>query len=315
MLAAVAVGGALAAVNNFQLQVGVLIGIFSISALGLTVVTGRAGQLALGQAGFMGVGAYTSAFLTRERGLWLPPAVLVAGVAATLLGVAVGYVALRLRGNYLAMATLAMGTVIFGLLQVRSPLGGTLGFFHIPGLSVGGRDLALTEPIFQFTYVWIAVFICYAGCAVLLRGRFGRELAAVRDDEVAALAVGVPVTSRKVQAFAISAWLGGVAGALLAAFETVIDPNLFRPDLSFQLFLMVVLGGLGSLPGAVIGTAVIEWLMQLVPGTADVALTALGVMVVVFMAALPDGLAAVPRLVAGGLPTRYLQTLREPRTR
>lgn len=304
LVLAVVVGGLLA-VNDFQLQVGTLVAIYAISTLGLTVVSGRAGQLALGQAGFMAIGAYTSAYLTREPGLWLPAAIPVAGALATVVGLGVGYVALRLRGNYLAMATLAMGAVIFGLLQIRSPLGGTLGYTRIPGLSLAGRAAAIDQPIWRYAYAWAALAICYAACALLLRRRLGRELAALRDDEVAAAAVGVPVTLRKLQAFAISAFLGGVSGALLAALEGVIDPTLFRPDLSFQLFLMVVLGGLGSLPGAVLGAALVEWLIQIVPGTADYALAALGACVVLLVAVLPGGVAQLVGrgrvLVAGGL--------------
>lgn len=304
-LLAAAVAGGLLAVNDFQLQVGTLVAVYGVSTLGLTVVTGRAGQLALGQAGFMAIGAYCSAYLTREVGLWLPPALLAGGLLATGVGIGVGYVALRLRGNYLAMATLALGAIIFGLLQIRGPLGGTLGFSRIPGLSLAGRAAAIDQPIGRYAYAWVVLAICYGAVVLVLRRRLGRELAAIRDDEVAASAVGVPVTLRKLQAFAISAFFGGVAGALLAALEGVIDPTLFRPELSFQLFLMVVLGGIGSLPGAIAGAALVEWLIQVVPGTADYALTALGACVVAFVALLPGGLSAVAGrarlLLAGSL--------------
>lgn len=137
------------------------------------------------------------------------------------------------------------------------------------------------------------MILAFAAVALYLRGRAGRELNALRDDELAAATVGVHNTFRKLQAFTVSAILGAIAGALLAANSTVIDPSLFQPLISFQIFLMIVIGGLGSLGGAVAGAAIVVWLVQLTPGTRDSAYVALGVLVILLMAVFPQGLAGV----------------------
>lgn len=281
----------LAAVNEYQLTVGINVGISAIAALGLTVVAGRAGQLALGQAGFMAVGAYVVAYTTLNWG-WPFLVALVAGtVLAFVLGLLLGWIALRLEGNYLAMATLAFGAIIFGVLLIDTPLGGASGLFGIPGISPFGSELG--SPLARYVFVWIVVGLALLVCWRFARGRAGQELAAMRDDALTATTLGVNITHRKIQAFALSAILGGVAGGIMAANEQVIDPTLFRPLISFQIFLMIVIGGLGSLGGAVAGAALVTWLVELVPGTGDSAYVALGVVVVVFMAFFPGGLAAL----------------------
>ena len=272
----------LAAVNEYQLTVGINVGIYAIAALGLTVVVGQAGQLALGQAGFMAIGGYTVAYSTLTWGWPFLPALLAGTLLAVGLGLLLGWIALRLEGNYLAMATLAFGAIVFGVALIDTPLGGASGLFGIPAISPLGTDLV--SPLARYVFVWIVVLLAFGLCWLFVRGRAGRELKAMRDDPLAAETLGVNITLRKIQAFALSALLGGVAGGILAANEQVIDPTLFRPLISFQVFLMIVLGGLGSLWGAVAGTAIVVWLVELVPGTGDWAYVVLGVVVVVAMA-------------------------------
>jgi len=281
----------LAAGNDYQVSVGTIVGTYAISAIGLTLVAGRAGQLALGQAGFMAIGAYSVAYSTMK---WHMPFLLaLAGGAliAFAFGLVLGWIALRLRGNYLAMATLAFGLIIYGLLNVNGPLGGPLGLAGIPPISIGGWKL--TSPGQQYGFAWLVAALAFAACALWLRGRAGRELAALRDDELAAATVGIDVTLLKLQAFGLSAILGGLAGGIIAAQSAVIDPTAFPPSISFQIFLMVVVGGLGSLGGAVAGAAIVEWLIQLMPGTGDWAFTVLGVAVIVLMALFPGGFAGI----------------------
>ncbi len=295
----------LAAANDYQLTVGVNVGIYAIAALGLTVVVGRAGQLALGQAGFMAIGAYTVAYSTLEWGWPFLPALAAGTLLALLLGLAVGWIALRLEGNYLAMATLAFGAIVYGVTLIDTPLGGASGLFGIPGIAPFGGELA--SPLARYVFVWLMVMLAWLLCWLYLRGRAGRELEAMRDDRLAAESLGVNTTFRKIQAFGLSALLGGLAGGILAANEQVIDPTLFRPLISFQIFLMIVLGGLGSLGGAVAGTALVVWLVELVPGTGDSAYVALGVLVIVAMAVFPGGLAALAKAalsLVGGLRRR-----------
>jgi branched-chain amino acid transport system permease protein len=291
--------------NQYQITVGAIVGTYALSAIGLTVVAGRAGQLALGQAGFMAIGGYTVAYSTAT---WhFPFLVALAGGAliAFLFGLVVGWIALRLRGNYLAMATLAFGLIIYGLLQVNGPLGGPLGLSGIPPMSVFGRQMV--TPNQQYGFVWALVAIAFVACLLYLRGRAGRELSALRDDELAASTLGVNITFRKLQAFGISAILGGISGGIIAASNAVIDPTAFPPAISFQILLMVVLGGLGSLGGAIAGAAIVEWLIQLVPGTGDWAFTVLGGVVIALMVFFPGGFAGIvsTALALPGRAVRY----------
>lgn len=277
------------------LALGVNIAVLGIAAVGLTLTIGTAGQLALGQAGFMAIGAYGTAWLMKDRGWPFLVAVLASLVATVVVGALVGYIALRLKGNYLAMATLAVGGAIYALLVVPSFLGGANGYAPIPPPSLFGQ--LIIQPAAQYYVVAVALVVVLVASKWLLDARPGRELVAIRDDEVAARTVGINVTRRKVQIFAITSLLGGLAGALNAPIQTAIDPFLFSPTVSLQLFVMVIIGGLGSIYGAVIGAAVVTWLITTVSGNGSWALTILGAIVVVCMAVLPDGLAGIMRLV------------------
>ena len=277
------------------LALGVNIAVLGIAAVGLTLTIGTAGQLALGQAGFMAIGAYGTAYLMKDHEWPFLLAVLASLVATVVVGALVGYIALRLKGNYLAMATLAVGGAIYALLVLPSPLGGANGYAPIPPPSLFGQ--LVIQPSAQYYLVAVALIVVLIASKALLDARPGRELVAIRDDEVAARTVGINVTRRKVQIFVITSLLGGLAGALNAPIQTAIDPFLFSPTVSLQLFVMVILGGLGSIYGAVLGAALVTWLITTVSGNGSWALTILGALVVVFMAVLPGGLAGIVRLL------------------
>lgn len=277
-----------------DLALGVNIGVAAIAAVGLTLTIGGAGQLALGQAGFMAIGAYGTAYLMLDREMAFLPALALGVALAVVIGVLVGYVALRLRGHYLAMATLAVGTAIHGFLMRPGPLGGVNGYAPIPFPEIFGYRF--TDPRDQYLLVAAVLILVLLGSRWLLSARMGRELAALRDDEVAAQSVGVNITARKVQIFAISAGIGALAGGVNAPLQTAIDPSLFSAAISIQLFVMVILGGLGSIYGAVAGAALVTWLISVVPGRGSWALTVLGIIVIVFMATLPDGFAGIQRI-------------------
>lgn len=279
--------------NGYLLSVGTTISMTAIAVIGLSLVIGRAGQLNFGQAGFMALGAYLSAWVTRDWHFNFLLGILVGALSAGVVGLLVGVIALRLRGNYLAMATLGTGAIIFGLFSVNSPFGGPNGFSSIPTLALG--PLEVTSPMGQYIFCGVALGIVYVFSVWLLSTRFGRELAALRDDEVGALALGIPVVARKVEIFTLSAVMAGIAGSIDAALQTTIDPGLFAISVSLQLFLMVVLGGLGSVPGAVFGTALVLGILQVVPGTGDHALVVMGAAVIVAMTFFAGGLAGILR--------------------
>jgi branched-chain amino acid transport system permease protein len=283
--AALILGYGLVESDPASLALGVNITVLAIAAVGLTLTIGTAGQLALGQAGFMAIGAYGTAWLMKDRGWPFLIALVASLVATVVVGALVGYIALRLKGNYLAMATLAVGGAIYALLVVPSFLGGANGYAPIPPPSLFGN--LIIQPADQYYLVAGALVVVLVVSKWLLDARPGRELVAIRDDEVAARTVGINVTRRKVQVFAITSLFGGLAGALNAPIQTAIDPTLFSPTVSLQLFVMVIIGGLGSIYGAVIGAAVVTWLITTVSGNGSWALTILGVIVVVCMAVLP----------------------------
>jgi branched-chain amino acid transport system permease protein len=225
-------------------------------------------------------------------------AFVVSVLLSLVLGAAVGYIALRLRGNYLAMATLAVGSAIYALLRLPGPLGGANGYAPIPFPNILGHDFF--EPIQQFYLVAVVLVLVLVGVRALQLSRMGRELVALRDDEVAARTVGINVTARKVQVFAIASAIGGIAGAVNAPLQTAIDPTLFSSAVSLQLFVMVIIGGLGNIYGAVLGAGLVTWIVQAVPSSGSAALTVLGVVVVVFMAVFPQGIAGTPDMVRKG---------------
>lgn len=288
------------------LALGVNIAVVAIASVGLTLTIGTAGQLSLGQAGFMAIGAYGTAYLMKGQGWPFLLALVASLVVTVVVGALVGYIALRLKGNYLAMATLAVGGAIYALLVLPSFLGGANGYAPIPPPSLFGH--LVISPGAQYYLVAVALVVVLVLTKWLLDARPGRELVAIRDDEVAARTVGIDVTRRKVQIFAVTSLLGGLAGGLNAPIQTAIDPSLFSPNVSLQLFVMVIIGGLGSIYGAVIGAAVVTWLITKVSGNGSEALTVLGALVVVVMAVLPDGLAGVVRLLRS-----FLQRLRRGR--
>jgi branched-chain amino acid transport system permease protein len=292
VMAVIVIGYGYVRSSEYGLAQGVNICVAAIAAVGLTLTIGGAGQLALGQAGFMAIGGYGTAYLMKAEHVTFVLAVLTSCALALIVGALVGYIALRLRGNYLAMATLAVGSGIYALLNVPSRFGGASGYFGIPLPKVGEYTFYGSLP--QFLLVAIVLVGVLVGVRLLLASRTGSELAAIRDDEVAAGAVGVNVTARKVQVFAISSAIGALAGGIGAPIQTAIDPSSYSPDVSLQLFVMVVLGGLGSIYGAVLGAALVTWLITATPSSGTVALTILGAVVVVFMAALPGGLSDVP---------------------
>jgi branched-chain amino acid transport system permease protein len=284
------------------LAVGVNMMVAGIAAIGLTLAIGSAGQLALGQAGFMAIGSYGTAYLMLGKGWEFIPAFVVSVVISLVLGALVGYIALRLSGNYLAMATLAVGSAIYALLRLPGPLGGANGYAPIPLPKILGHTFF--DPTQQFYLVAVVLLLVLAGVRVLQLSRVGRELVALRDDEVAARTVGINVTSRKVQVFAIASAIGGIAGAVNAPLQTAIDPTLFSSAVSLQLFVMVIIGGLGNIYGAVLGAGLVTYVIQSIPSNGSAALSVLGLVVVLFMAILPDGIAGVPEMVRKQLRRR-----------
>ncbi|HAP43834.1 MAG: hypothetical protein A2087_12415 [Spirochaetes bacterium GWD1_61_31] len=241
--------GLLASGESFVLQILAQVLIFGIAALGLNILTGMGGQVSIGNAAFMSIGAYTSVILVTRLGLPLPLAALGGAMLAALFGLAIGFPALRMKGFYLAVATMAFGVVIEQLIKVIPALGAHNGLRNIPRLLA--NDFA--------NYLFILV--CYVALVMIARivaeSPVGLRWRMVRDGETAARSFGVNVQRAKLSAFMMSAAYGGIAGALYADTVGFISSADFGLARSLDLLAMVMIGGLGSYHGGLGGAAII----------------------------------------------------------
>jgi branched-chain amino acid transport system permease protein len=304
-------------------------GIAAIAAIGLNVLTGYAGQLSLGQAFFVGVGAFVTQYVGGIHGLpmivWLP----VAGIVAGLAGAAVAPFALRLRGPYLMIVSLALVYIgIYIWRNLPSITGGnegtivaaraTLGPIDFESLTVGPLGFAREQGL--FILIWALVGLVILVVANVMRTRSGRAMQAVRDHDVAAEVLGVRMMRTQTNAFVLSSALAGVAGGLLAVNLQYIRPDSFNVELSVEYLAIIVIGGLASLWGPVLGAifvtlvpVVVDMLAKSLPfmaqgaekglSTTDLSLILYGVLIVAFLLAEPKGLVAILRRIGGLIRT------------
>ncbi|MBB5851054.1 branched-chain amino acid ABC transporter permease [Amycolatopsis umgeniensis] len=247
---------------------------FAIAAGGLTVLTGLNGQLSLGHGALMAVGAYSAALLLKSA-LPLLVVLLTATVITLAVGALVGFAAARLHGPYLAGATLALAIAVPGIpLFFGETLGGEQGLPvrmpEIPGWLADAAYFVTGQDLTSIRYLaylsWLAVIVVFVLLANLSRGRAGRDWRAVRDEDVAAELAGIDLGRTRVRAFVVSAGCAGLAGALMALSARLAAPSGFALTLSLLLVSAVVLGGLGSLTGALAGAALLTFLPPLVTG-------------------------------------------------
>jgi len=285
--------------SRYVLGALVFVGLNALAALGLSLVMGFAGQVSLGQAAFLAVGAYTSGVLTATQGWngWL--ALAAATGAGALAALLVGLPIFRLSGVLLAMATLGFGIIVYYVLvNWVSVTGGPSGLTGIPPLAIGG--LALDTDARMLWLVWTAVLLALGLGGNLVDSRVGRALRAIHGSEAAAQAAGIDVTRCKLAVFALAGGLTALAGGLYAHYLTFINPSPFGFAYSVELVVMVVLGGVASLWGAVLGAAVVvvlvEALRALLPlltashGAAEYEIVVFGLILIAFMVFLPGGL-------------------------
>lgn len=264
-------------VNSFQ-QVNIIwAGINVILAVSLNLVVGFTGQLALGHAGFMAIGAYTSAVLTVNFGIPFPVAILAGAIMAFLMGIVIGLPTLRLRGDYLAIATLGFGEIIRGVLVNIEYVGGAAGINGIPKVTNWTWTFVMTV----FTVVMINNFI---------KSLHGKACITIRDDEVAAELMGINTTYYKTLAFSLGAFFAGVAGGLYAHYFFMIQPATFALQKSFDALVMVVLGGLGSITGAVFAGLGVTFLNAALIELGAFRMVIYSILLVVVMIFRPQGL-------------------------
>ena len=275
--------------DPYFLRIVVLIGINVILATSLNLINGITGQFSLGHAGFMALGAYavgTTMHRYDPSGIGGEFALLgllvVGGLIAALAGLVIGVPTLRLRGDYLAIATLGFGEIIFIIINATEEI----GHFHIGGAS----GLHSIPHHTNFFWVYMAAVVCVVAVWRLAYSTKGLAFRAVREDEVAAAAMGVDTTYHKVAAFVIGAFFAGIAGGLVATYEGNLAPESFRFIRSIEIVVMVVLGGSGSITGSIIAAIVLTSLPELLRGFKEWRMIVYSMALLLTMLLRPEGL-------------------------
>ena len=254
------------------------IGINIMLAVSLNLVTGFLGELSLGHAGFMSIGAYTAAIVTtnlRDLPMFVSfiLALVLAAVLSAILGVLIGVPVLRLRGDYLAIVTLAFGEIIKSIINVLDITGGAKGLSKIP----------LYSDYKNFTLVFIFVILTIVFISNFVKSRDGRAITAIRDNDIAAESVGIKISKYKVEAFVLAAVFAGIAGALYAHNVGIIKPSTFDYNKSIEILVIVVLGGMGNIVGSIISAIVLTILPELLRGADEFRMLLYSVVLILMM--------------------------------
>lgn len=275
--------------NSYHLQLLTFIGINTLLALGLNMLMGYAGQISLGHAAFYGIGAYTTAILTVHLNwspwLALPAAVLLTALVAFLVALPM----LKLSGYYLGMGTLGFGMIIYILIrQWTTVTGGDSGLVGIPFLAMGPYSLASGKTYFYL--VWGVVLVSFLICERLVDSRVGRALRAIHDGEQVAAAMGIDTSRLKTGVFVLSAIFAALAGFLYAHLVSFISPNSFDFLVSIRLVTMVVVGGMASIWGSLLGASLLTILPEWLHVFSDFEMIVYGLILMTIMIFLPQGL-------------------------
>ena len=257
----------LGVINTYLSGIFIRIGVNIILAVSLNIAVGYLGQLPLGHAGFMAVGAYASAILLRSlpegaRGPLFPISIIFGGIVALIFGLIIGLPALRLKGDYLAIITLGFGEIIR---VVITNIDSVLGF----SFTYGAASLKNIPKLTTFFNTFLVVGIVCLLIHTLMKSKHGRAIIAVRDNEIAAESCGLNIMFYKCFGFAVSAFFAGVAGALYASFVGLLSPNTFGFMKSIEILVMVVLGGMGSMVGSVISATALTAIPEILSEFAD----------------------------------------------
>jgi branched-chain amino acid transport system permease protein len=274
-------------------------GIYCLITIGLSLLMGYAGQISLGQAAFFGIGAYISGILTATYGLnpWL--CMVFGMIVAAIVAVFVGVPALKLRGHYLAMATLAFGIIVYIIFNEEGEwTGGPDGMSGIPGLNLFGFEFDSVEKYYYL--VWFFVFAAFIFTINIIQSRSGRALRAIHISEAAANAMGVNVSRFRIIVFVYSAILASLGGSFYAHYMNFINPTSFDLFFSIKLLIMIALGGMHNIWGAIIGAFLVtflsfEWLHYF----EEFEIVVYGVILLLITIFLPHGLVGVPGIVKG----------------
>jgi branched-chain amino acid transport system permease protein len=279
-------------INPYFARIVMLCGIAITLAVSLNLINGFTGQFSIGHAGFMAVGAYSGAYFSVNYGARLAAvlgdgalgwvialliATLIGAVFAGIAGLVVGVPSLRLKGDYLAIVTLGFGQIIVVFLNNIETIGGARGYSGIPIVK-------------SFFWIFLIAILTITIVYNIVKSNFGRALISIREDELAAEAMGINTTRYKVMAFVISSAMAGAGGVLLAHFDGYLNPKSFEFIKSFEILIMVILGGLGSIVGSVLGAILLTILPEALRGFAGYRMVIYSLLLIILMITRPQGL-------------------------
>lgn len=269
-----------------------LLAVYALVSLGLNLLMGYTGQIAAGHAGFLALGAYFTAIVS-TRVEWMPCLVilLLAGIFTGIIGFLLGIPILRLRGFYIAMATLAFGVVVSEIILHWASLTNGDDGLQVPVANIAGFAF---DSDYKLYYLIISVTIIMTLLAKnLVNSYVGRAFIALRESEIAAQTIGIDLAKFKTIAFAISAFYTGVAGGLFAYLITYISPDAFTIELSIDFIAMIVIGGMASILGSIIGAVILTGMQQVLAGLQDLQILIFGISLIVFMIFMPKGISSM----------------------
>ena len=279
-------------ISPYYTRILMLSGISITLAVSLNLINGFTGQFSIGHAGFMAVGAYSSAYFSVTYGAnlatslgggmigWavaLTLATIIGAIVAGIAGLLVGIPSLRLKGDYLAIVTLGFGQIIVVFLNNIEAVGGARGYSGIPIVQ-------------RFFWIFLVAVLTIVIVYNIVNSAFGRALISIREDELAAEAMGVNTTRYKVMAFVISSAMAGAGGVLLAHFDGYLNPKSFEFIKSFEILIMIILGGLGSIVGSVLGAILLTVLPESLRGFAEYRMVIYSLLLIILMITRPQGL-------------------------
>jgi branched-chain amino acid transport system permease protein len=298
LLVAVVAVAPLLCSGSYLMNVLVFVGIHTMLAVGLNLLLGYAGQISLGHAGFFGLGAYLSGILTTAAGINPWPAMAIAAMVVGILAFAIGFPVLKLKGHYLAMATLGLGIIIYIVFnEAVAYTGGPSGLSGIPNITLAG--VVFDSDLKNYYLIWTMVLCVVLLALNLVNSRIGRALRAIHDSEVAARVMGVNARLLKVQIFTLSAVISAVAGSLYAHTMTFIAPSSFGFNFSVELVTMVIIGGLASVYGSLLGAALLTLLPELLRTFQDYDIIVYGLLLILMTMFMPGGLVkGIPAIFA-----------------
>lgn len=298
---------------NFLILILIFTALYALLAIGQNLITGYVGILSLCQAGFFAIGSYTTAILTTSCGFNFWFTVPLAGIFAALSGVLIGMPTLRLKGDYLAIATLGFGEIVRNvLLNWDSLTNGPLGISRIPMIKIFNLTINPYKKIGYLFLVWTVVLVFYFLYEHLARCRIGRAFEAIREDEIAASSLGINTTLYKVIAFALGAFIAGVAGSFQAAFTLSVTPSSYTFMVSIMVLCIVVLGGMGNFKAVILASLILQLVSEFprIVGLSNIIppqfkQILFGLILVVLMIYRPQGLLGRETRVYGGKKSKH----------